>query len=468
MNRRSMWRLAGAALSLFVVLGVPAPRASAQAADATAWANARQLADDGRFAEALAVIRAGLAREPGDTGLLWLEAGVTNPAGDHAEAVRLYDALVAAHPGRADDVALDRAEALNGGGRHREAARLYRVAWDEDDPARNLEAARGLAFAEFWGGRNDLARQSLRNVAPGDDAELEVLRQRLDEERRPSLIVRYGSSHDSDDLDVRTGEFTYREPVGERDAFDFTFRLDRVEDNAGAYDLKRMMWGHERVWSHAWQTHAYAGVVVEGAPNQPFLFDTWVTCRPLDALRFDLGLAREQVLTRDALDLEITYFTPAASVEWQMTRRWRTRLAHRQNLYSDDNRTWLTQGALLYRLLARRSLRLDAGADASHLASELDLANGYYDPASYVEAGGVSELTWEPRARWEIGVAGRLGRQKESGSAAENYYGVGGRAEIPLARRLRLGLEAGSSNSSLSSASGYRRTSWGVSLTTGF
>lgn len=468
MNRRSMWRLACAASASFVLLAVLAPRAWAQATEPAAWATARQLADDGRHAESLEVIRVALARNPNDTGLLWLQAGVTNQAGDHEEAVRLYDALVAAHPGMADDVALDRAEALNWGGRHREAARLYRAALDDGDPARDIDAAKGLAFAEYWAGRSDLARQSLRNVPAGDDEEIEALRRRLDEERRPSLTVRYGSSHDSDDLDVRTGQVTYREPVGERDALDFTFRLDRVEDNGGAYDLKRMSWGHERVWSHAWQTHAYAGVVVEGAPNRPFLFDTWVTHRPLDALRFDLGLAREQVLTRDALDLEITYFTPALSVEWWMTRRWLARLAHRQSVYSDDNRTWLTQGGLLYRVLARRTLRLDVGADASHLASEFDLANGYYDPASYVEAGGVSELTWEPRPRWEVGVAGRLGRQKESGSAAENYYGVSGRAEVPLSRSFRLGLEAGSSNSSLSSASGYRRTSWGVSLTTGF
>ncbi|MEO6461441.1 MAG: hypothetical protein ABIP29_00005, partial [Candidatus Eisenbacteria bacterium] len=171
---------------------------------------------------------------------------------------------------------------------------------------------------------------------------------------------------------------------------------------------------------------------------------------------------------RDALALGITYFSPSLSAEWWMTRRWLARLAHRQNFYSDDNRTWLTNGALRYRMIAQRELKLDVGADASHLASENDLANGYYDPPSYVEAGGLAELTWEPQPRWELGLAGRVGSQKEEGGEAELYYGLGGRLELPLSRRFRLGLEGDSSDSNLSSESGYRRTSWGVSLTTGF
>ncbi|MEO6462686.1 MAG: tetratricopeptide repeat protein, partial [Candidatus Eisenbacteria bacterium] len=373
MKHESMLHAARALLvaGTFLVAACAPPAVSAQATDETSWAHARQLADEGRYAESLAAIRVALAAHPDDTGLLWLQAGVTSQAGDHAKAVRLYDALVAAHPEMADDTALDRGEALtfagrfdeaeavydavlsrdpgntqaragqarilNWGGRHREAALLYRYVL-RDDPTES-DAAKGLAHAEYWAGRNDLARRALVNVPADSDREIDDLRRRLDEERRPSLTVRYESSHDSDDLDVRTGQFTYREPVGERDAFDFTLRGDRVEDEAGGYDLVRMVWGHERVWSHAWQTHAYAGVVVEEGPAHPFLFDTWVTYRPLDALRFDLGVAREQVLTRDALALGITYFSPSLSAEWWMTRRWLARLAHRQNFYSDDNRT---------------------------------------------------------------------------------------------------------------------------------
>ncbi len=457
---RSLVFLALAALLLWA----PVPNASAQSSES--WAHARQLADDGRYAESLAAIRAALAANADDTGLLWLEAGVTGQAGRHGEALRLYDALIALHPDMADDVAADRAQVLNWSGRHREAARIYRAVLADD--ATNADAAEGLAFAEYWAGRNDLARQALGGISDHSDAEIEALRRMLDEERRPSVLMNYNSSHDSDDLDVRTWEVAYRHPVAMRDALFLTFRADRVEDALAGYDLKRGGIGHERVWSYTWQTHAYASVVLHGVPIHPVLLDGWVTYRPSDNLRFDLGLAREQVLTRQSLDLGITYWSPALSAEWQMTPRWIARAAHRENFYSDDNRTWLTNGSLRYRVLAMRELKLDLGADGSHLASENDLANGYYDPASYVEFGGGSELTWEPKPRWQLELAGRLGSQKEADGLAEMYYGANGRLEVPLSGRFLLGLEAGTSDSNLSSASGYRRTSWGVSLNTGF
>ena len=496
-----MWSPIGVALVLLAALvAAPALCTSARAADATEWANARTLADQGRFAESLAAIRAALAREPDDTGLLWLQAGVTSQAGDPEEAVRLYDALVATHPEMADDIALDRAEALtfadrfdeaegayerlladdphnsaarvgyaralNWGGRHREAARVYRQAL-HDRPT-DADAATGLAFAEYWAGRNDLARQALASVPGRGGADRENLRQTLYEERRPSLTLGYGSSHDSDDLELRTGQLSYRVPVGESDAVFFAIRTDHVEDGGGAFDVGRMVWGHERVWSYAWQTHVYAGAVVEGAPNQPFVLDSWATFRPLDTVRLDAGVAREQVLTREALALEITYLSPALSLDWQVTRRWRARLAHRASFYSDDNRTGLTSGGVRYRLIKRRELKLDVGADASRLGAKEDLDDGYYDPRSYFEVGGAADLTWEPKPRWEFAVAGRLGRQEEQDAPSRPFFGLSGRLEAPLSRRLRLGLEGGRSDSNLSSASGYRRTSWGISLTTGF
>jgi hypothetical protein len=156
------------------------------------------------------------------------------------------------------------------------------------------------------------------------------------------------------------------------------------------------------------------------------------------------------------------------SVEWRATQRWTARAAHRQNFYSDDNRTWFTNGSLRYRALARRQFKLDLGADGSYLAAKDDLANGYYDPESYSEIGGTAEVTWEPRSRWELVVAARAGSQQEADSPAESYYALGGRLELPVSRRFSLGLDAGTSDSNLSSASGYSRTSWGISLKTGF
>ena len=86
---------------------VATPAVAAVDSSQLAWREARTLADDRRYAEALAVIDRRLAADPGDVDLLWLRAGVTGWAGHHAEAVRQYEHLVARHPDKIGDVRMD-------------------------------------------------------------------------------------------------------------------------------------------------------------------------------------------------------------------------------------------------------------------------------------------------------------------------------------------------------------------------
>lgn len=74
------------------------PGADSSLSDGSAWAKARRLAVEERHAEALEVLRSALARNPDDTELLWLQAGVTGWSGKNREAVALYEALIARHP----------------------------------------------------------------------------------------------------------------------------------------------------------------------------------------------------------------------------------------------------------------------------------------------------------------------------------------------------------------------------------
>ncbi len=149
-----------------------------------AWSEARLLSDEGRYEEALAIVRVTLAQHPDDASLLWLEAGITGWAGRHAESVALYEKLVARHPEKADEVRVDlsrqrlyagdtqgalsdlalhlmrnpgdrearllRAEALTYADRFAEAVAAYGEVLNEspDDP----EARRGMARALNWRG----------------------------------------------------------------------------------------------------------------------------------------------------------------------------------------------------------------------------------------------------------------------------------------------------------------------------
>ncbi len=97
------------------------------------WREARELADRGQPDSALALLREPIARDTTNLDLRWLQAGLTGEAGRHDEAVALYERLVAAFPGRADDLATDLAAERQRAGDRTGAVRDYR-AWLERHP----------------------------------------------------------------------------------------------------------------------------------------------------------------------------------------------------------------------------------------------------------------------------------------------------------------------------------------------
>src|SRR6185436_19656923 len=129
-----------------------------------------------------------------------------------------------------------------------------------------------------------------------------------------------------------------------------------------------------------------------------FLGDGWATLRPTDALRVDLGVGREHVATRRALDFNMLYWTGSASLDWQATPRWSAHASHRENFYADRNRSWLTGTEFDYQFAARRNATWTAGMEFQHLAAESDPDHGYYAPRSYVEIGPRVAMSAEPAA----------------------------------------------------------------------
>ena len=480
--------------------------AAALAADSTdtglLWLRAGVTGWAGRHREAVRLYEALVAGHPEMADAVGLDLATERIWADDPEgALRDLDAYLGEHPGdpearrkralalayadRLDEAAAEYrqlltedprdaearegyARTLNWQGRHREAAAAYRelVSEGSTDP----EVLKGLAYAEYWAGRPDRARASLAGLRDPHrrDPDLGVLQYKLDGELRPVLVLGYDQSIDSDGLELRTGTFDYRQPVGSRDILSYLGRADCVQDDAGHYDPRRLGLGYERIWSYAWQTHAFAHVQFRGSQPDLLLFDTWATYRPTDALRFDAGVAREQVMTRQSLANSVTVISVPVGVEWRFAPRWVAAAEHRENFYTYDNRTWLTSADLLWRAVSGRDLVVDLGPEAAHLAAEEDRDDGYYDPAGYYEAGARAEAAWEPGAGWLARLTARGGWQQEKGNPSEAYYGLDGRLEVPITRRFQLALEGSASDSNLASESGFRRSAWGAFLTTRF
>jgi len=539
-RRRAAIVALAAILAIGGCLALGANPCSAQGDDArspaeAAWARGRALADSGRYAEALEVVRAALARDPDDTGLLWLEAGVAGWAGRHGESVALLETLAGKYPEMADRVRLDLAtqrlwagdargalaevdrsleahpgdrgarrtralilsfsdrtreataeyerllaedpadaearvglaRALNWAGKHRRAARLYRALLDEK--AGDPEVLRGLAYAEYWSDRPDRARAPLAALLARrpDDGEGVALDRRLARDARPALTASHSASDDSDDLRVLANALALSVPLGSRDVVLAIAERVEVKDPGGEHRLHRPGIGHQRIWSDAWSSAARVNFQSQRSDtlSDRVLWDLGLRYRPMDGLRFEIGLSRDQILTRRALDRGVTVATGFVGVDYEPAPRWILHGSIRGNDYRDGNRSWLTEGAVSYRVLSRRDLTATGRLQGRYLAARDDLDNGYYDPLGYAEVGPGVSLSWEPRFGCVIEASGRTGLQKERGGETDPFFSMEARVEAPLGDFFAIGGDASRSDSNLSSESGFERTAWSLYIT---
>ncbi|NNL84467.1 MAG: tetratricopeptide repeat protein [Myxococcales bacterium] len=162
-----MRRLAGAMFVL--MLGAPALAAPERSAEERLEHASGLLADERRYAEAIAEFRALLDADPELRVARSQLAAVLSWQGKYEESLRHYELLLADRPNDAD-VAIARAEVLSWAGRYDEARTAFEELLSvEGDHPRVL---RGLARTENWSGHriraDALYQQSLALV---DDAE---------------------------------------------------------------------------------------------------------------------------------------------------------------------------------------------------------------------------------------------------------------------------------------------------------
>jgi tetratricopeptide (TPR) repeat protein len=143
-----------------------------------AWNRARSLADQKRYDDGLEAIRAQLQAMPGNTDLLWLEAGITGEAGRNRDAVALYEKLMLDHPELARDLRRDLATQRLWAGDAAGAVRDLDLRLQEDPSDGEARKMRALALSHADRLAESLAAyDELRRESPGDvDLQLERAR----------------------------------------------------------------------------------------------------------------------------------------------------------------------------------------------------------------------------------------------------------------------------------------------------
>jgi len=479
-------RLATVILAAVLAAAAPA-RAQDAAADTSVIdpdlaqervAAARELAGQDRHHEAVATYLQALAADaslvPGVAQeiayqKLWRE--------DAEKAIFYFRRYLARHPGE-DNRAVRKGLALatSWSGRQPEAVVQYRALVDEDptDGETRLGLGRSLVWDnrlhEGWAVLAGMTTDFGTDSAPGreaDDFMLTVL-----DGYTTHLDLQALASWDSDDLDI------YRiAPHGATTVA--RNKLLQIMPSVAFYHqpgqpgitAPRLGAGLVAALARNWAVHAYGWLEHYGSRDPLFAGpakldwtrpggDAWLTWLPVPRLRLDLGAASQAVETFYALDHHIHTEQVGLSADWRLARRWSAGLAGTTAHYSDGNRRLQGQASLKWKREGR--WELTAGPVLTYRDFADPYPGGYWAPA-WVR-NGTLEATLATRTRlttWRLGAG--WGLEKEAGADAQSVGSVSARVGWRLSGSWLLAVEGGWSKSAFSSASGYSRTSAGIS-----
>lgn len=383
------------------------------------------------------------------------------------ESLDRYDAIVADHP---DDVPtrIERAQIVNWRGEHFRAARLYEDVL-ADDPG-NAEAMVGLAQALRWSGQDRRAMSTLDPIRDNPGA-APVYRD-LQFAARPYLELSNGWSQDTDDLEIFASRLSW---TG-------TTRIGFLDDPRTRFGLL-----HERLWQPGqpdiddWSLNfggsgktslrttlnAYVGLrrftsdgTIADTDQTDDLswtlltWDAWWTWLARDDLRVDVSTDRDYVQTPRSIGYETRLTQIGASADWRFAPRWTLTGALREGFYSDENRR--TSALVRARWQRERGFDLWISPRLAAFWISDPQDRGYWNPEDFYAAGIDAGISRNFAERWTPRLELSTSREWEDGDGY-GVFAISGGLLWSITRTWELDLGAGTSDSRLSTSSGYAR-----------
>jgi hypothetical protein len=379
----------------------------------------------------------------------------------------VFETLVREQPSD-EDASRNLGRALSWSGRQRAAvAHLQRhvAAHPGDDEARVI-----MAQAQAWLGRPDSAARSLADIK-SHRADAEQLAAALDRSRAPHTIADVQRSTQSDHLDIRA------ERLGQTAGFAQGRGMAGVRIDHIAYDQqdggdsarvdRPMLLGRYR-FSDSVELNAEIGQErirpLTGPDHSPTVYASWLTLWPNDLWRFDLSTNRNSFDNLKSLHLGITARQVGWSTDFTPTERLRytVRLEHAE--YSDGNTRRNTQFEAEYRWRTHPDAWF--GLRHTRIAFARQLDNGYFNPLDFESTQATARVVWRPDGeggRWDVAAAGAVGREHANPDGGKPAHDASVRVGWRLDPRTRFEARA-QRFSSLTTSSGFARTTFGLSL----
>jgi len=378
-------------------------------------------------------------------------------------AEKLYRKALARDPGNREAL-LGLAQVINWGGWHREAEGRYRE-FLASHPG-DAEALVGLAAALAWKGDLPGAFATLQKAAGAREAV--KFERELKASRLPRLSSRIDHTYDSDRIQVDAWQLRLGYPLGYSTNLAPFLGVDRI-DQPGFAALMGLRAGVEFHRRFAPAVALTAVPVLRefryGADRAPggsptrideLLWDSYLTLTPSDAVRIDVGCAREYFAIPISILKRIRATSLAAGLDWRLSRTLTLVSSARETFLSDENRRFAAAQELRWKPDPARGLHILQAFGYEYLDFSKTLDNGYYNPPSYLSLFEQTRLEKTLRRRIGLSARLRLSLDREGGGGWIVVGAFGGAISWRLTPGWELQAGYENSRSRLASATGYR------------
>ncbi|MDZ7860790.1 MAG: tetratricopeptide repeat protein [Candidatus Krumholzibacteriota bacterium] len=384
------------------------------------------------------------------------EARVVSWLDRNAEAEDLYRKIIEKHPGNTE-AALGLARVLNWQGKHREAMCLYNDILEEDPDSK--EALKGKAQALKWLGLGSKALELLYKIE--GDSEAEEIISSIEHDRAPRLKFSYGTSYDSDGLEIHRGEAAglyniYGETTIGLGVARLSMRQEAMP-HVTRIDAAARLYSR---FNEDWALHLNILPVFHSTGSEDFTaltWDGWLTWNPTGRFRADLSAGRAVIATPLSVQREIIFSGSGIGIDYKITQSFKALTAYDHRSYSDGNRRNLVKAAFQWRIISSPVI-VEVQPGYTFFSFREYKPNGYYNPAGYHNVGVQVGIGGDFSESVYYRIEGRLSREKEKG---EDFFSVGSfrsSVEWRAGDSLELGGEFFASNSRVAGEAGYSRT----------
>lgn len=375
---------------------------------------ARVLSWDKQTDQALAEYDRILQDQPRNRDALFERARAYAWKGELSTAMKLYDDLLINAP--ADrEVRLAKAQALNWSGQPREAKRII------DDIQKGHPEDRDVALAnaavQSSLGRRDLALRQLDDLdklQPGN-RDVESLRRSIRQDLRPTLILGFTPSFDSDETNIYASTATfYFSPAPQVRSYFVSSLMPSVSRGVSNSEVgSEFLFGSYGRVTDWLQLRGEIGASAATAGNASPIGSAGATWFATDRMQFDFDVSRRFInYLPQPVRLSISRVQLRGGWNWRANRRTTFHIDYFHERYSDTNRNNGANFSVLENVLRKEHFELEAGYLFAISGFEKVGTSGFFTPTSFQRHAALGNARIKFSGKSGISFWGSLGREE--------------------------------------------------------